>query len=92
MDGGASWAAVYGVTQNRTRLKRLSSISSSAHFIGSVFISFSSIKFVFILSAPEFVEHNYGHYLKLLLGKLVTFISLSSSGGFFYAFTWKIVI
>ena len=29
-DGGAWWAAVYGVTQSRTRLKRLSSNSSSA--------------------------------------------------------------
>ena len=28
-DGGAWWAAVYGVTQNRTRMKRLSSSSSS---------------------------------------------------------------
>ena len=28
-DGGASWAAVYGVTQSQTRLKRLSSSSSS---------------------------------------------------------------
>ena len=27
-DGGAWWAAVYGVAQNRTRLKRLSSSSS----------------------------------------------------------------
>ena len=27
-DGGAWWAAVYGVTQNRTRLKQLSSSSS----------------------------------------------------------------
>ena len=27
-DGGAQWAAVYGVTQSRTRLKRLSSSSS----------------------------------------------------------------
>ena len=27
-DGGARWAAVYGVAQNRTRLKRLSSSSS----------------------------------------------------------------
>ena len=27
-DGGARWAAVYGVTQSRTRLKRLSSSSS----------------------------------------------------------------
>ena len=26
-DGGAWWAAVYGVTQSRTRLKRLSSSS-----------------------------------------------------------------
>ena len=29
MDGGAWWAAVYGVPQSRTRLKRLSSSSSS---------------------------------------------------------------
>ena len=28
-DGGAWWAAVYGVTQSRTRLKRLSSSSSN---------------------------------------------------------------
>ena len=27
-DGGARWAAVYGVAQSRTRLKRLSSSSS----------------------------------------------------------------
>ena len=29
MDRGAWWAAVYGVAQSRTRLKRLSSSSSS---------------------------------------------------------------
>ena len=33
MDGGAWWAAVYGVAQSRTRLKRLS--SSSRHGIHS---------------------------------------------------------
>ena len=32
-DGGAWWAAVYGVAQSRTRLKRLSSSSSSKAFI-----------------------------------------------------------
>ena len=32
-DGGAWWAAVYGVAQSRTRLKRLSSSSSSAYII-----------------------------------------------------------
>ena len=31
-DGGAWWAAVYGVAQSRTRLKRLSSSSSSVKF------------------------------------------------------------
>ena len=30
MDGGAWWAAVYGVSQSRTRLKQLSSSSSSS--------------------------------------------------------------
>ena len=33
-DGGAWWAAVYGVTQSRTRLKRLSSTSSNARDAG----------------------------------------------------------
>ena len=35
MDGGAWWAAVYGVAQSRTRLKRLSSSSSSMHLLCS---------------------------------------------------------
>ena len=32
MDGGACWAAVYGVTQSQTRLKQLSSSSSSIYY------------------------------------------------------------
>ena len=39
-DGGAWWAAVYGVAQSRTRLKRLSS-SSSSSLLTNIFI-FSS--------------------------------------------------
>ena len=35
MDGGACWPAVYGVAQNRTRLTRLSSSSSSRVGLGS---------------------------------------------------------
>ena len=35
-DGGAWWAAVYGVTQSRTRLKRLSSSSSRMHIVDVV--------------------------------------------------------
>ena len=32
-DGGAWWAAVYGVTQSRTRLKRLSSSSNILNMV-----------------------------------------------------------
>ena len=34
MDGGAWWAAVYGVTQTQTRLKQLSSSSRVVNFMG----------------------------------------------------------
>ena len=34
LDGGAWWAAIYGVAQSRTRLKRLSSSSSSSLLYG----------------------------------------------------------
>ena len=40
-DGGAWWAAVYGVAQSRTRLKRLSS-SSSSKAICTVIIGYYS--------------------------------------------------
>ena len=36
MDGGAWWAAVYGVAQSQTRLKQLSSSSNSAKYKGSL--------------------------------------------------------
>ena len=41
MDGEAWWAAVHGVAQSRTRLKRLSSSSSkmSNFFIITVFVT-----------------------------------------------------
>ena len=38
-DGGAWWAAVYGVAQSRTRLKRLSSSSSMAYKWASLVVS-----------------------------------------------------
>ena len=47
-DGGAWWAAVYGVAQSRTRLKRLSSRSSSnskGHLIG--FLEFLVGSYIF---------------------------------------------
>ena len=39
-DGGAWWAAIYGASQSRTRLKRLSSSSSSRQSIISIIHSF----------------------------------------------------
>ena len=42
-DGRAWWAAVYGVEQSRTHLKRLSSSSSSNHWIAREFPWFSLI-------------------------------------------------
>ena len=35
-DGGAWWAAIYGVTQSQTRLKRLSSSSSRNEYMDSL--------------------------------------------------------
>ena len=57
-DRGAWWAAVYGVTQSRTRLKRLSSSSSSSSMFSSflvvkcdfqIKVTFSSLKTFFYL-------------------------------------------
>ena len=42
-DGGACWAAVYGVTQSRTRLKRLSSSRSSSWTLRLWYIFFSHL-------------------------------------------------
>ena len=42
-DGGARWAAVYGVTQSRTRLKQLSSSKSLHECILSLAIPFSCV-------------------------------------------------
>ena len=43
-DGGAWWAAVYGVTQSRTRLKRLSSSSSMTSNTEHPSVQFSSVQ------------------------------------------------
>ena len=45
MDGGAWWAAVYGVTQSQTWLKRLSSSSSSSSL---VYIYFMQLWYILV--------------------------------------------
>ena len=48
-DGGAWWAAVYGVAQSWTRLKRLSSSSSSS----KVSLDFHPVSWFLLLSSQE---------------------------------------
>ena len=47
-DGGAWWAAVYGVTQSQTRLKRLSSSSSKVciHLLKKYFNTYYSCSYI----------------------------------------------
>ena len=57
-DRGAWWAAVYGVTQSRTRLKRLSSSSSSSD-IKHLFIYLLA---VFISSLEKCLFKSFAHF------------------------------
>jgi len=52
-DRGAWWAALYGVTQSRTRLKRLSSSSSSMGFPGGSNSKLSTCNAGDLGSSPE---------------------------------------
>ena len=59
-DGGAWWAAVSGVTQSRTRLKRLSSSGSSRDGCGSGIRGGRKERFILLLhSITDFVTSLY---------------------------------
>jgi len=62
-EGGAWWAAVYGVAQNRTRLKRLSSSSSSSRTVWDVLLT----SHLFFLTRPWPVCH-YLHFMAKDIG------------------------
>ena len=74
-DGGAWWAAVYGVAQSQTQLKRLSSSSSSSlqilHFVFSLLITqfqahtslYSSLYFQYFLLPHEELATRKGNPL-----------------------------
>ena len=71
-DGGALWAAVYGVTQSRTQLKRLSSGSSLSctSFMNCVFCFLSnksstcpkSVRFSPVLYCRSFMVLNFSFW------------------------------
>ena len=69
MDGGAWWAAVYGVTQSRTQLKRLSSSNSSS---SSVWMRAELLKISVWWSENFFFRHGVSSYKsKADIGSLV---------------------
>ena len=53
MDGGAWWAAVYGVTQSWTRLKRLSSSSNHLCLVTrqhKIYVSFTACQVILVIN------------------------------------------
>ena len=75
-DGGAWWAAVYGVTQSRTRLKRLSSSSSKG--MVSLFFFFWNEKigrlFLFTLAVfPNQLISRHHQFTEELIDLLLCF-------------------
>ena len=52
-DGGAWWAAIYGVAQSRTRLKQLSSSSMEICFIKCIVLTFASSLYPCTLRVTE---------------------------------------
>ena len=75
-DGGAWWAAVYGVAQSRTRLKRLSSSSSSRVNEMNVILVYHSLSP--ILSSRSFIILHFilrsVIYFDLIFGKKFFFL------------------
>ena len=66
-DGGAWWAAVYGVAQSRTWLKRLSSSSSRSHLVSSlVWIILERVHHYLHFSCNVFDKINPCHFLFFL--------------------------
>ena len=85
MDGGAWWAAVYGVAQSRTRLKRLSCSSSIAVSGGSSWVSWWELG-VFTLTSGPFTNiqilHSKYELLSLFEETNITFLGdILTDGG-----------
>ena len=69
-DGGAWWAAIYGVAQSRTWLKRLSSSRSSSSFWATGALGCTNLSPTW--ASPSLDLETWGAILTLLLGSLTT--------------------
>ena len=81
VDRGASWAAVHGVTQSQTRLKRLSSSSSSSI---SMKWKCQSLSCVLFFVTPWTVARQDALYMELLRQEYWSGQSFSSPGNLPY--------
>ena len=57
-DGGAWWASIYGVAQNRTRLKRLSSSSSSSWYMNLTICLITGLRHWMLLFKCKFTNRS----------------------------------
>ena len=73
-DGGAWWAAVYGVTQSRTRLKRLSSSSSRYSSRG---VNIVAVILICISMTANELEHFFMCLLDVCVSSVVKYLKLS---------------
>ena len=62
-DRGASWAALYGVTQSRTRLKRLSSSSNSMIITRSIHVAANGIILFFSVAEYYSIVYIYTYHI-----------------------------
>ena len=76
-DGGAWWAAVYGVAQSRTRLKRLSSSSSSKYW----YTSYIKYKRILCVSTDINKCVNNAEVKSLPYRRLITINSIGEGSG-----------
>ena len=74
-DGGAWWAAVYGVAQGWTRLKQLSSSSSSMVVLFLIF--WGTSKLFSIVAAPVYIPTNSAQGIRFLYISVITYYFLS---------------
>ena len=77
--GGAWWAAVYGVVQSQTRLKRLSSSSSSSKY-------FCIWNLIFFITEVSNIHESGENSVILQIEKLSTFCLICFTYPFFLSF------
>ena len=80
-DGGAWWAAVYGVAQSRTRLKWLSSSSSSKYWEDNEYLLITDNMLTTMLAHSIFTKTSWVHILQISFEAQRSYITCLWLGG-----------